>query len=191
MSEYFYKWRRHSKHADSWQRHKEQLNHPDRLWLYEHAEEPVLDVACGSGVDAAGFKEYVGLDVTASFLEAAKTYGAGNLVLGDGRHLPFRDRCFPTAYCKDLLLHLEYEDAVKVIAELVRVGRRAYVAWGVERDGSLYTPLPDREIRRMRSGFWYNRFSRQQLNRVFHIGNVEENTTITRITAIMTEGDKQ
>ena len=182
MSEYFRKWRRHSKRASTWQRHAGQLEHPDRRWLYEHVAEPVLDVACGSAVDAGGFEDYVGLDVTAPFLEAARfTYGVDNLVLGDGRSLPFRDGCFATAYAKDLLLHLEWGDALKVLGELVRVGRRSYVAWGVERDGSVYTPLPDRDVLKMRSGFWYNRFSRQRLNTYFSIGEVVEDTTITEV----------
>jgi len=182
MSDYFRKWLRHGKRASTWQRHAGQLNHPDRLWLYAHAEEPVLDVGCGSAVDAGGFGEYVGLDVTAPFLRSARfDYGVGNLVLGDARCLPFRDGCFATAYCKDLLLHLEWGDTLAVLGELVRVGRRAYVAWGVAADGSAYTPLDDREDFAMRSGFWHNRFSRQLLNRHFRIGEVVEGTSITEV----------
>ncbi len=166
-------------------RHKVQLDHPDRNWFYKYGTQPVLDVACGTALDGEAFEDYVGIDVTPSFIRSAKfDYGVESLILGDARFLPFREKCFSTSWCKDLLLHLSWEDAIKVLHELVRVGKKSFVAWGVEYIGDErreFTPLEDREVITKKSGYFYSRFSRRKLNKHFGVGPVIEGTTITEV----------
>jgi len=127
----------------------------------------------------------VGLDVTPSFIDMAKQYGAEHLIIGDARNIPVRDKAVTTSYTKDLLLHLPYGDAVKVIRELLRVGRRSFIAWGIgyDRGGRrVYTPVEsDKDVIRRSGGFFYNRFSRKKLNRICRIGEVKHGTSITEV----------
>lgn len=150
---YFKRWEEKVKDGTfnpaTWQRKKRQLVHPDRHWLAENANMPVLDAGCGTAVDSNFFEQYVGLDVTPSFIHEARRRGVGNLILGDARHLPIRDKAFMTSYCKDLLLHLSFKDALKVLLELLRVGMKTFVAWGFEylKSGTLiYTPIQPRKM---------------------------------------------
>lgn len=186
---YFKKWEENVQkgtfNPTNWQRKKVQLNHPDRRWLSSYAVEPVLDVACGSAVDSTLFNQHIGVDVTPSFIKSARQHGARNLIIGDARSLPIRKKAVQTSYCKDLLLHMSFNDSLKVIRELLRVGRKTYVAWGFGYDkGNLktYTPIdkPNHSIV-MRSGFWHNRFSRKTLNLHFIIGSVIKGTSITEV----------
>jgi len=136
-------------------------------------------------VDARGFEEYVGLDITPSLLKSARdTFNVENLIYADARQLPLRDQSFATAYTKDLLLHLKEEDAVKVLKELVRVGIQAFVAWGISvytGETLLYTPLEDKQVITMLDDFWANRFSRKKLNMHCTVGKIIEGTSITEV----------
>lgn len=164
-----------------------QVNHPDREWMYENLEQPVLDAGCGNAVDAGGFTEYVGVDITPSLLRAGKLmFNVGNLVYADARHMPFRDNTFKTSFAKDLLLHLKPIDAMRALGELVRVGEKTFIAWGImvyTGKKMLYTPLKDRRVICMLDGYWANRFSEEDLySHGFVVGPVIEGTSITEVS---------
>jgi len=174
---------------EGWQRTTKQMMSKDREWLYINAEEPVLDVGCGSCIDALFFDEYIGCDITHSFLKGCKKYGVTNVVRCDARKLPFKDKAFESAYAKDVLLHWPIEEGMKIMRELIRVAKTAYVAWGTafkDFSGGVYeTPLifvPSPEpISFKHQGFYYCRYDIRQLEKHFKIGAIKEGTTITQI----------
>jgi SAM-dependent methyltransferase len=94
----------------------------------------VVDVCCGSGMDAeylvrAG-AEVVAVDISAGCLrrarERAQRYGVSyGLVLGDAENLPFRDGAFDYGFVHDGLHHLTSPE--RAIRELARVSRRGLI----------------------------------------------------------------
>jgi SAM-dependent methyltransferase len=93
----------------------------------------VLDAGCGPGSDAAVFADrgldVVGVDVTRSFLVAARRDVDGAFCRGDLRALPFADARFDGAWCCAALHHLPRRDARDALAELRRV---------LDEDGALF-----------------------------------------------------
>ena len=91
----------------------------------------VLDICCGSGMDAeylvrAGAK-VVSLDISEGCLSRARIRAdrfavAYDLVRGDAEHLPFADGAFDYGFVHDGLHHLP--DPELAIAELARIARR-------------------------------------------------------------------
>lgn len=164
----------------NWMRGGEDIkrDYADRSWLYENTVEPVLDIGCGTCIDAAGFGEgYVGLDITPSFLRAARfVYGVHNLVLADGRHLPFRDKSVKTTYAKSLILHYLLDDAFNFIGELCRVGKTAYIVWDKSH-------MPSDEARSHKSalGFWWFIPSLLDIRKRFWLGLPKKETSITEV----------
>lgn len=166
-----------------WQRDENQIKHPDRKWFYENLKGKVLDVGCGNCVDEPKFKDsvdYVGVDVTFNLVKSGHfDYLVEKVVRCDGRFLPFHDKCFDTAYSKDLLLHYKWENAVKFIDEMFRVANTVFVAWGLA--GYNYYPSNDPiEIHGI-DGFYYNRFSLAQVKQRYNIKSVSNNTSISLI----------
>jgi SAM-dependent methyltransferase len=92
---------------------------------------PVLDVACGAGRHTAAFSaagvEMLGLDLSEFLLvEAVEQRGlAGRVVLGDMRHLPFRDGALGGAI--NMFTSFGYfddeADDARAVAEIARVLR--------------------------------------------------------------------
>jgi len=188
MSEYLKKWenRIHEFNIDprTWHTQKHQVEHVDRKWIYQHVDEPVLDIGCGTAIDGLVINEYVGLDVTPSFLMAAREFGVKNLVIGDARSLPFRNKCFNTGYTKDLLLHLPWDFAKKVISELLRCSKKTFIAWGINTEKGepvFFTPTNKKNTSTELGGFLYNRFSRKRLKEICIVGDVVSGTSITEV----------
>lgn len=119
----------------TWHRQERQLNHPDRKWLKENIKEPVLDVGCGGATDGNLYVDYVGIDITPSFIRSGKENGVCNLIIADARNLPLLTKSIKTSYCKDVLLHMTFDDVLIVLKELLRVGHETFVAWGIEYIG--------------------------------------------------------
>jgi len=69
--------------------------------------------------------EAVGIDIFKLYLKEAKNKGRfRDLILGDVRYLPFKDKSFDTVICMEVLEHLEKADGYKLLDELERVARR-------------------------------------------------------------------
>lgn len=91
--------------------------------------ETVLDVACGPGILTCLFAQYAshvtGIDITPAMIEQAQQrqqqMGLGNidLVVGDGRVLPFASESFDLTSTRYSFHHLQQPAAV--LAEMVRV----------------------------------------------------------------------
>jgi SAM-dependent methyltransferase len=170
--------------ADQFLRSEFELTKKDRQWLYAHLEGPVLDVGCGNGIDYEGFREkgYMGVDVTPSFLEAAKRYGVPEecLTLADARKLPFKDREYKSGYLKDVLLHYRQEDGYAFIDELLRVCEDAYIVWGHLGERS-FLPSDEPVEERWADTFYYNTYDLRELEKKYRVTFIEEDTTITKI----------
>jgi len=99
--------------------------HGDRF--FEALSGPrVLDAGCGPGADAAVFEkrglDVTGLDLTPSFLRAARDYvPEGSFARGDMRLLPFDDEAFDGVWCCAALLHVSRADAPATLREFRRV----------------------------------------------------------------------
>ncbi len=154
------------------------------LSLYANpiAGRAVLDVCCGSGMDAeflcrAGAR-VVGVDISLGALcgaqERARRYGLQyDLIVADAECLPFRDRAFEVAFVHDGLHHLS--DPRAGLAEMLRVaekaaliteparalatavGVRVGIAEAVEESGNRVHRFAEGELRRAFAGAGYNR----------------------------------
>ncbi len=89
----------------------------------------VLDVGCGYGKYFStwgdhGARSMVGLDFSLDMLELAKRENVGTeCVLGDGFHLPFKDKSFDFATCVGLSIYYKHFDSL--VEEMARVTREA------------------------------------------------------------------
>ncbi len=89
--------------------------------------EPVLDAGCGTGLLLELLDCYfVGLDLSAGMLKVARHRArGGDLVRGDARLMPFRDRCFGTVY--SVTVAHEAPQLAGEVARVLRPGGRAVV----------------------------------------------------------------
>ncbi|WP_232702631.1 class I SAM-dependent methyltransferase [Halobacterium wangiae] len=89
------------------------------------AGDRVLDAGCGPGSDAAVFAarglDVVGVDITHSFVAAAREDVDGAFVRGDLRSLPVPDGAFDGVWACAVLHHLPKPAAVDALAEFERV----------------------------------------------------------------------
>lgn len=152
--------------------------HGDRSWMYKNMVKPVLDVGCATSIDGTQFgEEYVGLDITPSFLRAARfVYKVHNLILADGRHLPIRDNAFKTAYAKSILVHYLLEDAFNFIEELCRVSETSYVVWSKR-----HMPSDEASSHQSTFGFWWFKPSLADLEKRFRLEPPKQGTSITEV----------
>jgi len=171
-------------HADTFLRNDFELNKVDRKWLYANLEGPVLDVGCGNAIDYEGFRDkgYMGVDVTPSFIEAAKKHGVPEecLTLADARKMPFADNEYRSGYLKDVLLHYKQVDGYAFIDELLRVCEDAYVVWGYLGERS-FLPCDEPIQERWVDTFYYNTYDLRELEGRYKLIFIGEDTTITKI----------
>ena len=87
---------------------------------------PFLDIGAGTGlwvavVGEAGEAAY-GIDLLPTLLSVgARRYGLRTLVLGDGRHLPFRTGLFRWIHLGEVIEHLDRRDGAALMSEINRV----------------------------------------------------------------------
>lgn len=112
------------------------------LWGKSVAGSTVLDVCCGSGMDAEYLAntgaDVVGVDISIGALrgaqERARRYGLEyDLVLGDAENLPVHDRAFQLAYIHDGLHHLNSPEAG--FSEMARVASEGVLVTEPARAG--------------------------------------------------------
>lgn len=107
---------------------------PSRKWFREFIKnnnvQSVLDVACGTGVEHAGFKEngvdvkYRGVDITPFLVEENKSKGR-DCVLGNIEDIPEEDNSWEVVYGRHIIEHLEYYE--KAVEEMCRVASQYVV----------------------------------------------------------------
>lgn len=85
----------------------------------------VLDLGCGPGSDATVFADYgldvLGVDVTQSFLTAAREAVDGSFCRGDARQLPLTDGAVDGVWACASLHHVPRADLPAALAECRRV----------------------------------------------------------------------
>ncbi|NLF01785.1 MAG: methyltransferase domain-containing protein [Anaerolineales bacterium] len=134
------------------------------------AEAPVLDVACGSGVDivrlaARGFR-VVGMDISPGMIAVAQQKmdelglsGQVLLCVSSARALPFRSGCFQAAYICAALHHMQEPQAVlRDMARVTRAGGLVSVgsepnAWIYRFRGLKHSKLGRRIMRLFRNDY--------------------------------------
>jgi len=81
----------------------------------------VLDIACGTGYGLSVLRErvsaVVGVDFDITAIADAKT--RANVLLGDGRKLPFRNACFDAVVSFETIEHMDNRD--RFVSEIARV----------------------------------------------------------------------
>jgi ubiquinone/menaquinone biosynthesis C-methylase UbiE len=78
--------------------------------------------AAARGYDAVGIDPSLGAVLSATRVAAALGRTA-RFVVGDARHLPFKDGAFDAAYSYSVIQHLSYDDAATAVREIGRVVR--------------------------------------------------------------------
>lgn len=113
-------------------------------------EQTLLDVATGSAdvpLAVRGWARHQGLslrvfasDVRQAVVHEARrfTNGAVPLICHDALCLPFADRSFDLITCAQTLHHLDPPDALRMLAELARVARRAVIISDLRRSWLAY-----------------------------------------------------
>jgi SAM-dependent methyltransferase len=122
--------------ADSWREHAVSDRSAwqpsyDRFLPLVVAGERVLDLGCGSGLDAPALSQagrrVVGLDVSRRLLQSARGQAsiAGRLLQGDLRALPFADASFDGVWADGSMHHVargEVQAAIREVARVLKVG---------------------------------------------------------------------
>jgi ubiquinone/menaquinone biosynthesis C-methylase UbiE len=93
-------------------------------------DDIVLDIGGGTGFNSARIKEtcsrVVVLDISFEMLKRAGKYRQLDLVRGDARRLPFKDKSFDLVMAVDSLHHIR--DYAGVMQEIRRTGRKRFLA---------------------------------------------------------------
>jgi len=183
---YVKRWSKTFGREKDWARTTDQRNHPDRLILQKLVKPPVIDVGCGSGLDAEYYDDYVGIDVTPEFIDAAyNIYGVKKLVLCDARYLPFKDKSFETAFSKGVLIHYPQKEGEKMLHEMIRISNITYIAWGIpllgHGHGKNYIPTGKPCLSISKSGFHVNKYDLNELEKQFEVHPQKNGTSVTLV----------
>lgn len=82
---------------------------------HDNKQECILEL--GSGFGRTKTNNRIGIDIRKSFLKE----DGGRVVLGNLKHLPFKDNSFGLAYSAWVLMHIHPDDVQGVIDEIKRV----------------------------------------------------------------------
>ncbi len=102
--------------------------HPALRTIREQGPYSLLDVGCGQGKPVRFLRcpYKVGVDIDISALKhSLKERVYHDVILGDARYLPFRDRSFDSIPCLQVLHLLNKEDTLKAMNEIKRVAKRS------------------------------------------------------------------
>jgi len=113
----------------------------------------VLDIATGSAdmpvaiaqwAEARGMAAQVtGIDINEQTIAAARRHAADypqiSLQVADGLNLPYADRSFDYVLCSKALHHLNEDDALRLVREMLRVARRGYLIMDLRRSWIAYS----------------------------------------------------
>lgn len=89
----------------------------------------ILEVGCGSGTLSRNINKenfYVGLDYALNALKRAKKTSR-NLVLGDIKALPFKDKTFDIVYNQGVMEHFSEDEWKEILKEFKRVSNKALI----------------------------------------------------------------
>ena len=128
---YYKQWQEMPRDPDTWQISHAQRRHEARKlakqFIKDNNCKSILDCGCGIGIDYPDYTEmglkYQGVDITPKFVEAAQRRGVP-AQQASILELPFEDNSFDVVYCKDVLMHLLFEDWMKALTEMARVARK-------------------------------------------------------------------
>ncbi len=96
----------------------------------------ILEVGCNTGMQLMGLQrmgfEYIyGVELQHYAVEKAKEFTKGiNIIQGSGFDLPFKDNYFDVTCTNGVLIHIEPNDLIKIMSEMVRTTKK-YI-WGFE-----------------------------------------------------------
>ena len=97
-------------------------------WIEHHCKGQILDVGCANGgllqfLSEEEFEGYIGVDFDRVRIDEAKcTYPDKQFYVLDAAYgLPFADESFDVVVCADMLEHIPYDIASKLVYDLVRV----------------------------------------------------------------------
>ncbi len=115
-------------------------------YLRPRKGDVVLDIGGGTGYNAGRIRgacrRVIVLDISPRMLDRARQYGDLDLVLGDARMLPFKNRSFDVVMAVDSLHHVR--DYPGVLKEAKRTGRNKFFVaefFGRNLMGKLFTGL--------------------------------------------------
>jgi len=108
---------------------KNKRYHDYNLYYYNftkpHKGEKILDVGCGVGsyVHWAALQgaDVHGIDFSSSTLAQAKKHFKGTFVVGNIKHMPFKDNIFDKVFSDEVIEHLTISEGKEMISEIRRV----------------------------------------------------------------------
>lgn len=97
-------------------------------WLKKNVTGNILEIGCATGYILNYCGGGTGLDIDKYRIEIAqKKYPKSRFIAGDATKMPFKNKEFDTTLIPEILEHVPYEVAAKIIRECERVGKRLLV----------------------------------------------------------------
>lgn len=91
----------------------------------------ILEVGCAKGFILYEFyllgMSVTGVDASAYAISEAKDEIRDRILLQNSARLPFNDKSFDFVLAKDVLPHFKADEAIAMIEEIMRVGRRSFL----------------------------------------------------------------
>jgi ubiquinone/menaquinone biosynthesis C-methylase UbiE len=83
----------------------------------------VLDIGCGAGNFLAQIpiSQKIGIDIAPTQLQFAKESTGADVLMADAGKLPFRAASFDVVFCSEVIEHMPYASAEKMLTEIHRV----------------------------------------------------------------------
>ncbi len=104
------------------------------VWnMIDRSTKSLLDVGCGPGMMGGVIKRHhdiytVGVDIFDPYLERCRReHTHDKLMRMDVKELPFEDGSFDTVLCKEVIEHLEQNEALKLIGRMEAIARRQVI----------------------------------------------------------------